>query len=103
MTVTAQAALGVPMNLSGLTPPEPFRWFPYLGARHAVPRRPVRPGTRIESLCVDGLVVPDVEPPKYPDWLWPECAECDSKWREKTGRPQRPQLPALSRAFGARP
>ena len=24
--------------VSGLTPPRPFRWLPYLGARHAIPR-----------------------------------------------------------------
>ncbi|SER77693.1 zinc-finger [Lentzea xinjiangensis] len=103
MTVTAHVAAGVPMNLSGLTPPEPFRWFPYLGARHAVPRRPVLPGAQIESLCGDELIVPNVEPPKYPDWLWPECAACDSRWREKTGRSKRPQLPAPGGARGARP
>lgn len=102
MTVTAQAVFNAPMNLSGLTPPEPFRWFPYLGARHAIPRRPMLQGCQIETLCGDGLVVPDVEPPKYPDWLWPECAKCDSEWRQKTGRPQRPQLPAPSGTSGTR-
>ncbi|WP_371927714.1 zinc finger protein [Lentzea sp. HUAS12] len=102
MTVTTQSVVDAPMNLSGLTPPEPFRWFPCLGARHAVPRGSALPGDRIESLCGESLTVPDVEPPKYPDWLWPECVECDSEWRERTGRPQRPRLPAPARASGAR-
>ncbi|MEU7478326.1 zinc finger protein [Lentzea sp. NPDC042327] len=80
------------MTLSSCTPPEPFRWFPYRGARHAVPRCFVLPGSRIESPCGEQLVVPEVEPPKYPDWLWPECPKCDSEWRKTTGRPQRSEL-----------
>lgn len=102
MTVTTQSVMDMLRSLSGLTPPEPFRWFPCLGARHAVPRRPVPPGSQIESLCGEGLIVPDAEPPKYPDWLWPECVKCDSEWRERTGRRQRPALPAPGEASGAR-
>ncbi|WP_394620121.1 zinc finger protein [Lentzea sp. JNUCC 0626] len=100
MTTTGQA---VPINLSGRTPPEPFRWCPFLGARHAIPRRHVPPGGRIDSLCDEALIVPHVAPPKYPDWLWPECPECDRKWRQAMGRPQRQQSPVPTGTSGVRP
>lgn len=70
------------MTLTGLTPSEPFRWFPAAGARHAVPRGLVEPGVTGDTLCGAEVVVPKDPPPKYPDGLWPTCPGCDVAWRE---------------------
>ena len=72
--------------LTGLTPPEPFRWFPANGARHAVLRSLVEPGDSGETLCGDEVVVPDSPPPKFPDGLWPTCDLCDEAWHEDQAR-----------------
>ncbi|WP_143027955.1 zinc finger protein [Lentzea albidocapillata] len=68
--------------VTGLTPPEPFRWFPADGARHAVLRGLVEPGATGDTLCGAEVVVPKIPPPKYPDGLWPTCPKCDEAWRE---------------------
>lgn len=68
--------------LTGLTPPEPFRWFPADGARHAVLRGLVEPGATGDTLCGAEVAVPMAPPPKYPDGLWPTCPRCDQAWRE---------------------
>lgn len=76
--------------VKGLTPPRPFRWLPYLGARHAIPRALAAPGARGEALCGAEVVVPEKTPPKYPDGLWSECPQCDRQWRQRIGLRQRP-------------
>lgn len=79
-----------PVAVSGFTPPRPFRWLAYLGARHAIPRALTTPGARGEALCGAEVVVPEKPPLKYPDGLWSECPHCDRQWRRKTGLTQRP-------------
>ncbi|MDX8036914.1 zinc finger protein [Lentzea sp. BCCO 10_0856] len=79
--------------ISGLTPPERFRWLPYDGARHAVPRELTMPGLSGTTLCGEPVVIPDAAPPKYPDGMWPECVACDREWRTRTGQQPRPVLP----------
>src|SRR5689334_9382261 len=76
--------------VSGLTPPRPFRWLPYLGARHAIPRALAAPGACGKALCGAEVVVPYKTPPKYPEGLWNECPHCDRQWRRQTGLAQRP-------------
>lgn len=92
------AVAGGAVRLTGLTLPEPFRWFPYLGARHAVPQVLASPGVEGATLCDVEVVVPECEPPKFPDGIWPECQECDREWRRRTGRPQRSELHVRAQA-----
>src|SRR5215470_1334752 len=60
-------------------------WFvplvPYEGHRHAI-SADVAPGKQGETLCGIEVTRPHQPPPKYPDWLWPECPACDSHWRQ---------------------
>lgn len=72
--------------LTGMTAPEPFRWFPANGGRHAVPQNLVEPGDSGETLCGYEVVVPDSPPPKFPDGLWPTCEDCDEAWHEDQAR-----------------
>jgi hypothetical protein len=88
--------------LTGLTPPEPFRWFPADGARHAVLRGLVEPGATGDTLCGAEVVVPKIPPPKYPDGLWPTCQSCDQAWRDDQAKraAAHPEMPAPGPRLG---
>ena len=68
--------------------PSPFRWMPHDGKRHAISTEAL-PGAETETLCGVELVRPMASPPKYPDWLWPECQLCNDRWRQAEGIPLR--------------
>ncbi|WP_434446667.1 zinc finger protein [Lentzea sp. E54] len=91
------------MTLTGLTTPEPFRWFPAGGARHAVPRGLVEPGVTGGTLCGAEIVVPKDPPPKYPDGLWPTCPSCDEAWREDRALRDRDDVVPAPRRHPAEP
>nr|WP_123743119.1 zinc finger protein [Saccharothrix texasensis] len=63
-----------------------FRWFPYLGYRHAIDDTLV-PGDTGSTLCREPVVIPRTPQPTYPNWCWPTCTKCDSSWREREGIP----------------
>lgn len=61
----------------------PFRWFPAVGGRHAIPDE-LAMTDEGATLCGIEITVPRGRGTKS-EWCWPTCATCDSRRREREG------------------